>query len=511
MSLISCNRWVLITFLAAFIPLQAAIGAPWIPVGDMRAKHSVQQLADRGCLAAPVTTWPLMWADISPTLDDPEASAACRNTMAWRYLTFERNYQRDSDARLSIKAEHASREPLFRDFRNTPREKAGYGINLDVQKGRFAVGVSASYAYHSRDDDEWRLDNSYLAAKAGNWVLGAGNIDRWWGPGWHSSTILSHNARPTPGVWINRASATPSGWAPARWLGPWHFVAFATELESNRYVPNAKLIGARFTFKPAQFVEVGLSRTFQWGGKGRSQSLSTFTDALIGRDNGQQGPGLDPSNQLAGADVRFAAPVGDQVVGVYLQMIGEDEAGGLPAKYMQLAGVDLATSWLNSEQRFYFEVADNLAGSWFSDKVSNVAYEHHVWRNGYRYKGRNMASTWEGDSRAYTVGATQFFGNGSELGLTASYLELNYVDKPPKYDNAALNGGLTHLALFPNSQQVNLYTLSYGFNVWGGNAGRLTLAAQYTDKEIYTKRTTNNGVKPWPKFNGMVTWEYRFD
>lgn len=50
-----------------------AQATPWIPVGDMRAKHSVQQLADKGCFAAPVTTWPLMWADISPELDNPDA------------------------------------------------------------------------------------------------------------------------------------------------------------------------------------------------------------------------------------------------------------------------------------------------------------------------------------------------------------------------------------------------------------------------------------------------------
>jgi len=495
---------------ATFLMLASsmAVAAPWIPVGDMRAKHSVQQLADQGCLAAPVTTWPLMWADISPALDNPDVPESCRHTMAWRYLTFERNYHRESEARLTVKAGHASREPLFRDFRNSPREKGEYGFTLDVQKGRYAAGVSPTYVHHPRDGDEWRLDNSYVAVRAGNWVLGAGNIDRWWGPAWHSSVILSHNARPTPGVWINRASAQPSRWRPASWLGPWHFVAFATELENNRYIPNAKLFGARFTFKPVPFMEVGLSRTFQWGGEGRSQSFSTFGNALIGRDNGQRGPGNDPSNQLAGADIRLAAPVGEQVVGFYMQMIGEDEAGSMPAKYMHLAGVDMATAWLDGEQRFYFEVADNLVGSWFSEKVPNVAYEHSVWRSGYRYKSRNMASTWEGDSRAYTLGATQFFSNGSELGLTASYLELNYVGAEPKYTDAQLNHVPTHLALYPHSQQASLFTASYGFDLWGGKAGRLTLAGQFTDKKLVTKHTSSSSTNLWPKFNGMVAWEY---
>ncbi len=41
-------------------------------------------------------------------------------------------------------------------------------------------------------------DGSYLGVNVGNFMLSAGYIERWWGPGWDGSLILSTNARPIP-------------------------------------------------------------------------------------------------------------------------------------------------------------------------------------------------------------------------------------------------------------------------------------------------------------------------
>lgn len=491
--------------LLALLPVHSA-ATPWLPVGDMRAKHSVQLLADRGCLTAPTGTWPLMWADISADLD--AAPAQCRNTVAWRYLTFERNLHQQSNARLGVKLQHATREPFFRSFADAPRSEGEATVSVDVHYGNMAFGLTPTYAHNPIDGDEVRLDGSYLAGKLGNWVVGAGAIDRWWGPGWHSSTILSNNARPVPGVWLNRASSQPSQWKPASWLGPWNFIAFAGQLENNRHISQAKLIGMRFSFRPAPFIELGANRTLQWGGEGRSTSLSSLGNALIGRDNGQRGPGKDPSNQLAGFDVRLSAPVKHYTLGLYMQMIGEDEAGGMPAKYMQHAGVDMASSWGMGEQRFYLEVADTQAGSWFSENNPNVAYEHSTWRSGYRYKSRNLASTWESDARVVTLGAAHYFANGNDLSATYSYARLNYTgttrNRPTDVPGPVL-------AIPGPEQKVHLATVAYSVNLLAGRAGRATIGAQFTDKKIHVTRIDNSGQRSWPRAIGMASWEYRFD
>ncbi|MGK3879513.1 capsule assembly Wzi family protein, partial [Enterococcus faecium] len=65
-------------------------------------------------------------------------------------------------------------------FDENPLAKAGTAINLQWQGEVWALGLKPAYVPKNDDDQELRLDGSYLAATAGNWVFGAGAIDRWW-------------------------------------------------------------------------------------------------------------------------------------------------------------------------------------------------------------------------------------------------------------------------------------------------------------------------------------------
>lgn len=95
------------------------------------------------------------------------------------------------------------------------------------------------------------------------------------------------------------------------------------------------------------------------GGEGRPESLSSIWDAFVGnKDNGGTGE-PDPSNQIAGFDARLnLQPLLQVPMGMYAQYVGEDEAGGLPAKKMYLAGVDYSSSYNNMPFQLYTEWAD---------------------------------------------------------------------------------------------------------------------------------------------------------
>ena len=103
----------------------------------------------------------------------------------------------------------------------------------------------------------------------GNWMLAAGAMDRWWGPGWDGSLILSSNARPIPSLSLQRsfAEAPPQRWL--RWVGPWTMSVLMGEMESDRAVPNALFFGWQLTFRPLPHLEIGLERTAQWCGDDR--------------------------------------------------------------------------------------------------------------------------------------------------------------------------------------------------------------------------------------------------
>jgi len=90
----------------------------------------------------------------------------------------------------------------------------------------------------------------------GNWSLSAGYLDRWWGPGWEGSLILSDNARPVPSFGIDRIEAQPFTLPVLRWLGPWRFSTFMGQLEEDRDYPEALLFGMRFESRPLRFTRI---------------------------------------------------------------------------------------------------------------------------------------------------------------------------------------------------------------------------------------------------------------
>ena len=63
--------------------------------------------------------------------------------------------------------------------------------------------------WKGRNDEGVALDGSYIAARLGNWSASLGQQERWWGPGWDGSLILSTNARPIPAVSFDRRVPEP--------------------------------------------------------------------------------------------------------------------------------------------------------------------------------------------------------------------------------------------------------------------------------------------------------------
>ncbi|MBR9886063.1 MAG: capsule assembly Wzi family protein, partial [Oceanospirillales bacterium] len=192
------KHWALVGGAVACLNSFAAVAAPWLEPGDPRARFAAQKLADRGHMERGVTTWPLMWSAVQ---NGTKASAHADGQavgLAEAYLRFEMNEQAQAGFRGELSLSGQSEIPAATGFDSNPLSKAGTSINLQWQGDVWAMGLNPAYAHKPDDDKEFRLDGSYLAATASNWVLGAGAINRWWGPGWQSSLILSNNARPMP-------------------------------------------------------------------------------------------------------------------------------------------------------------------------------------------------------------------------------------------------------------------------------------------------------------------------
>ncbi|MZR64176.1 capsule assembly Wzi family protein [Alcanivorax sp. DP30] len=412
----------------------AQASTPWVPAGDLAARHHIEALQTQGCLKGLSLTWPMSWAAVmramrqgQQQLSDAQ-SQICEISNHYQYLQTAENSARANTRGATLSLGGANQEPLYTAFDTQPEDTFTGQMALYATGQHWSGRLAVGYADGERDDQHLRFDDSYIAGVVGNWQLGVGAIDRWWGPGWQSSLALSNNARPVPGIWLSRhmLTAPESPWL--RWVGPWDLQLIAGQLEHDRAIPDAKVLGARFVFQPLDSLQIGLSRLAQWGGEGRPQDLEAFFDAFIGKDNGESSgfdDDDDPSNQIAGVDFRVSLTPWDVPVGLYGQFMGEDEAGGLPSKLSSLAGFDLVSSLGNGSQRWFVEATETVAGSWISERRFNTMYEHGTYKSGFRYHGRNMASTWEGDARAVTFGIQQYFRSDVTFALHLTQATLN--------------------------------------------------------------------------------------
>lgn len=424
------KKWLPAAVAIAFLSFFAdkTIAAPWIDPGEQQLRHHVQVLADAGVITTPITTWPLPWAAIAGDLERA-TPAAWPASVGWS-LAYVKFYLDRAQSRLNLQARVATQgDPVvFRHFGADQREENEASGEIDWLGKHLAARLRLTWAPEASDDKEYRLDGSYVAGVLGNWGVSVGAIDRWWGPAWQSSLILSHNARPVTAVSLQRQASTAFETPWLSWIGPWSFTAFAGQLESNRAIPDAKLLGARLALKPFQGLEIGLSRAVQWGGDGRPQDWDSFWNAMIGNDNADTETTFgdnEPGNQLGAADVRFGFPLANTYSAVYLQYAGEDESGGFPSRGFVMAGVESAFEYGNIFHRIAAEYSDTLVGAHNGDERPNVAYEHHLYHSGYRYFGRTLGSTFDNDTRAVSLLVDHYLSGESQLSWRIGKLDLN--------------------------------------------------------------------------------------
>jgi hypothetical protein len=284
--------------------------------------------------------------------------------------------------------------------------------------------------------DYWSWDGSAISWRIDDhWRVGAGRIARHWGPGWDGSLILGTAARPIPSLSVEAASGPfdKDGWW--WWLGELDFSGFLGKLEDERGdFAHPYLMGMRLVVRPWPWLELGFSRTAMWGGEGRDNSLKAFLKAVLARDNSCYQPDCNeqPGNQLAGYDLRLSLGRWLPGVALYGQMIGEDSRPDdvpLPAKNMYQAGAE----WRSDDALVFGEWTDSTA------KAAGIAYNHFIFTDGYRYKGRPLGYWADGDSNIWTVGGLLHNLFGGQALAVLRYGTLNAAGENPTWPNARLS------------------------------------------------------------------------
>ena len=430
----------------AFLAGQTVVKAePWVDTRDAWLRADIERLAQAGVIKVPINTWPLMWGSVMNELEAAEIKAipTSLHGSLGRLLSAGKDATRTNDPRQSVRLSAATESQTFRYFGDDAREGAEFSVRRSGLTKHLAYNLEVTHAVDPWDGDKTHYDNSYFGFVMGNWIGLVGNVEKWWGPGWNSSIMLSNNARPTPGFTLHRNYSDPFELPVLNWLGPWTTNMFISKLDDERFIDNAKLVGLTVGFRPTPSLEINLRRTAQWGGEGRPHGLKNFIKLVGGvSDNCWT---LDcrvtePGNQLAGFDVSWAVPWIN--VTVYGQKIGEDEHAKTPNKNARQIGLKLP---INTElfNGILFVEHDDTATN---DPLAryNFFYNHHLYKTGYRYQGRSIGATWGNDSKVFSIGALGYLANGDQMELRYAEGIINrdsFDTTAPSTHSVSLEGG----------------------------------------------------------------------
>ncbi|HEY4904187.1 MAG TPA: capsule assembly Wzi family protein [Candidatus Sulfotelmatobacter sp.] len=201
--------------------------------------------------------------------------------------------------------------------------------------------------------DQAHLLDTYVAMNLSDWQLSYGKQSLWWGPDKGGAMMFSDNADPLRMFRINRVTpfTLPSFlgvFGPMRvefFLGQYsgyEFVLAPTGLigqYGQSLNPQPIIHGERISFKPTSNLEIGLSRTTDYGGPGYPLTTHTFFRSLFSTGNTNPGLPNKPGSRRSGLDFSYRIPgLRDQMT-FYAEGLAEHD------EVTPLLGPDVA-SWL---------------------------------------------------------------------------------------------------------------------------------------------------------------------
>jgi hypothetical protein len=188
----------------------------------------------------------------------------------------------------------------------------------------------------------------------------------------------------------------------------------------------------RISARPADGLEISVERTAQLCGEGRSCTLDDWWNMFTGNDNAGENvdPEDEPGNQLASYEIRWASPIGSAPYALYWQHTGETIDNQIPRPYrsMDLVGAEIwgqgtadGSSW-----RAGIEWANTRCGGTENgEKLWDCAYNNNIFTDGYRYYGRVMGHSMDGDGDMISARFIRTAASGDTLTAIARVVSVN--------------------------------------------------------------------------------------
>jgi hypothetical protein len=164
-----------------------------------------------------------------------------------------------------------------------------------------------------------------------------GRQSLWWGPARSGATLFSNNAEPFTMLRYDRTQPFElPGFL--RWLGPIRAQLLVGRMSGAQFIhansltlgtpgvalPNQPYIhGEKFSFKPTENFEFGVSRTVVFAGQGTPLTLHTFVRSLFSASTGNEQS--DPGDRRNAVDARYFLPGTHHCADIYFDSFTDDQ------------------------------------------------------------------------------------------------------------------------------------------------------------------------------------------
>jgi hypothetical protein len=388
-------------------PAGADSGAAVVEVSERELRADLAWLADRRVLSLPLTTWPLPMLTVQAAIARVQASdllPADRAALERTRRALERIVGPVTVAASFNTARHPSLDGLTSA---RARSELSLALSRFDENSALKLRVSKQDAPLQDPSPSVLLERSYVGVALAQTLVMFGSPDRWWGPGIYASPILSDAASPIPSLLVRRMSDTAPTFPLLEWLGPWGYELSAGRLQN--YTPSgSRTIGLRIFSRPLSGLEIGASRSITWAGEGRPQGPRALFNALTGRSNTDDPVGNpDPSNELAGFDLRVSLPTANGAWAGYAHVVGEDEADHAPSRLIGTLGTQYKQAIGEHRLEWSAESTDTELGRLFGLKPigkRGSAYRHSTYVDGYFHRGLPIGAAIGGGGISVTLG-----------------------------------------------------------------------------------------------------------
>jgi Capsule assembly protein Wzi/PAP2 superfamily len=328
--------------------------------------------------------------------------------------------------------------------------------------------------------NEGRFLDTYVALNLSNWQLSYGNQSLWWGPSQGGPMMFSDNAAPIRMFRVDRVApfTLPSIFG---LLGPIRSEAFIGQYSGYEFVfaptgilgqygqslnPQPIVHGERISFKPTSNLEVGLSRTTDYGGPGYPLTLHTFLRSVFSTGNTFAGNPNKPGARRSGVDFSYRIPGLRDGMTFYAEGLAEhDEITPIlgPDVAAWLAGIYVPRLPKIPKLDFRLEGGYTDPPNGVGDVSHGAFYWDAAWITGFQNAGHLMGSWMGRQGQGFQAWTTYWFSprNTLQFGFRHQKVSTQFIPNGGSLTDANVRAEFWPRSTFSLSAMVQYETWNF--------------------------------------------------